>query len=94
MYLHRYVPDTVVKSKSVRGIIQFVPALDILHFQEIDEGVLGSAGTGVTTWEISIAMALFFSFNPTLMAGNMLELGSGIGLGGILTQVAAQKNCG
>ena len=94
LHLHRSVPDTVVKSKSIRGFIQLGPALDILHLQEIDEGVLGSAGTGATTWESSIAMALFFSFNPNLLAGNMLELGSGVGLGGILTQVAAQKICG
>eukprot|EP00957_Ditylum_brightwellii_P149165 11359610-Ditylum_brightwellii.AAC.1 len=61
-----------------------------MQYQEIQGGVVGSAGTGSMTWESSIAMALFFSENPDLLRGHVIELGSGVGLGGILTQVACQ----
>ena len=60
--------------------------LSRFELQEIDQGVLGSAGTGATTWESSIAMSLFFSSNPTLLYGNVVELGSGVGLAGLLSQ--------
>lgn len=62
--------------------------LNAFDLKEIDQGVLGSAGTGATTWESSIAMSLFFSSNPTLLFGNVVELGSGVGLAGLLCQTA------
>jgi predicted nicotinamide N-methyase len=45
------------------------------------------AGTGATTWESSIAMSLFFSSHPHILYGSVIELGSGVGLGGILTNL-------
>eukprot|EP00536_Pseudo-nitzschia_multiseries_P001994 jgi/Psemu1/301158/fgenesh1_kg.26_\ len=43
------------------------------------------AGTGSRTWDASIAMSMYFASHPELMAGNVVELGSGVGLGGILS---------
>ena len=62
-----------------------------LEIQEIPScnGLLGKAGTGATTWEASIAMALCFSLQPNLLKGNVIELGSGVGLGGILSATYA-----
>lgn len=50
--------------------------------QEIKSGVY--AGTGATTWESSILMSMFFATQPHILAGDVIELGSGVGLGGIL----------
>ena len=58
--------------------------MESVQIQEIDEGVFGAAGTGATTWESSIAMSLFFASQPEMLRGNVIELGSGVGLGGIL----------
>ncbi|KAL7579839.1 hypothetical protein ACA910_004852 [Epithemia clementina (nom. ined.)] len=60
-----------------------------LNIQEIDQGVFGSAGTGGTTWEASIAMGLFFASNPNLLKGHVMELGCGLGFGSILSQMGA-----
>eukprot|EP00980_Cylindrotheca_fusiformis_P023808 scaffold11032_cov122-Cylindrotheca_fusiformis.AAC.9 len=56
----------------------------IVDFQEIAEGLSKGAGTGSLTWESSLAMAMFFSSRPHLLRGNVVELGSGTGAGGIL----------
>lgn len=61
--------------------------LSVFELQEIDQGVLRSAGTGATTWESSIAMSLFFSSNPNMLRGDIIELGSGVGLAGLLGQI-------
>jgi predicted nicotinamide N-methyase len=52
-----------------------------IRIQEIDTR---SAGTGGTTWEASIVMSLYFATHPHELRGNVVELGSGVGLGGIL----------
>jgi predicted nicotinamide N-methyase len=74
-----------VLSKKTEGIVSLGDPIQSLDFQEIDEGVFGDAGTGATTWESSIAMSMFFSSNPELLYGDVVELGSGVGLGGILS---------
>lgn len=43
------------------------------------------AGTGSRTWESSIAMASYFASHPEYLNGNVIEIGSGVGLGGILS---------
>jgi predicted nicotinamide N-methyase len=43
--------------------------------------------TGAVTWESSIAMAMFFCERPELLRGRAIELGSGVGLGGILANL-------
>jgi len=48
-------------------------------------GAEKGAGTGSRTWDSSIAMSMYFSSHPDLMVGNVIELGSGVGLGGILS---------
>lgn len=64
------------------------PKLASLELQEINHGITaGGPGTGSTTWESSIAMALYFSAHPELCRGKVLELGSGVGLGGILSNM-------
>lgn len=55
-----------------------------IEIEEILNGVTAGAGTGSMTWDSSIAMALLFSANPSLLRGHIIELGSGLGLGGIL----------
>jgi len=68
------------------------PELASLELQEIDHGVLDGVGTGSTTWESSIAMALYFSAHPDQVRGKVLELGSGVGLGGILSSLGPRFN--
>jgi predicted nicotinamide N-methyase len=59
-------------------------AIQEVDLQEIAGGVLGGAGTGATTWESSIVMAMVLASRPELLQGDVVELGSGVGLGGIL----------
>jgi predicted nicotinamide N-methyase len=40
--------------------------------------------TGAMTWESAMVMAMYFAANPGELSGHVLELGSGLGLGGIL----------
>eukprot|EP00546_Thalassionema_frauenfeldii_P011289 CAMPEP_0178916928 /NCGR_PEP_ID=MMETSP0786-20121207/12942_1 /TAXON_ID=186022 /ORGANISM="Thalassionema frauenfeldii, Strain CCMP 1798" /LENGTH=345 /DNA_ID=CAMNT_0020590379 /DNA_START=151 /DNA_END=1188 /DNA_ORIENTATION=+ len=68
--------------------------LPSIQLQEIGGGVSKSAGTGSVTWESSIAMSLFSSTNPCFLRGNILELGSGVGLGGMLLYRLAIGNTG
>jgi hypothetical protein len=44
-------------------------------------------GTGSTTWESSIAMSIYFASHPELLFGRCVELGSGVGFGGIATHL-------
>ena len=82
-------PDISLLSKLVEGVVNIGKPQSRIQIQEIDQGVFGSAGTGATTWESSIAMSLLFSSQPELLKGDVMELGSGVGVGGILTYSAA-----
>ena len=55
---------------------------------EINHGVQNGCGTGSMSWDSSIVMGLYFAVHPDVLRGNILELGSGVGLGGILSNVA------
>lgn len=79
---------TFLYDQSTKESIRLGEAICRLDLQEIVNGVLGSAGTGATTWESSILMSMYFSMNPGL-SGDIVELGSGVGLGGILLAVGA-----
>ena len=69
------------------------PSICGCKLQEIDyKNIFEGAGTGVTTWESSIAMSFYFVNNPNDLSGNVLELGSGVGLGGLLS-LKALKYC-
>ena len=58
--------------------------------QEINHGIQNGAGTGSITWDSSIVMGLYFGLQPEMLYGNdVVELGSGVGLGGILTYYAS-----
>eukprot|EP00984_Skeletonema_dohrnii_P014170 scaffold5932_cov96-Skeletonema_dohrnii-CCMP3373.AAC.2 len=61
--------------------------------QEINNGIQKGTGTGCTTWDSSIAMGLYFGMYPQeLTVGkDVLELGSGVGLGGILARVVSKR---
>jgi predicted nicotinamide N-methyase len=74
-------------AEKTQGVVQLGDPVESLQIQEIEsqDGIFGKAGTGATTWEASIAMSLFFSSHPHLLRGNVIELGSGVGLGGILS---------
>ena len=57
-----------------------------LLLQEIPPEIeQNGAGTGSRTWESSIAMSAYFASRPELMYGKVIEIGSGVGLGGILS---------
>ena len=78
-------PHISVLPHNARGVVNLGTLHRQVCIQEIDQGVFGSAGTGATTWESSIAMALLVSSQPNLLEGHVVEFGSGVGLGGILT---------
>lgn len=73
-----------------QGVASLGPELAKVRIQEIDRGVFNAAGTGGMTWESSIAMGLYFAANPVLLQGDVIELGSGVGLGGMLAQVGSE----
>lgn len=81
-----------VLGKAAQGVAKMGSVLDKIEIQEIDQGIFGSAGTGSATWETSVCMALFFGLNPDLLRGDVLELGSGLGLGSILTKRTCGRN--
>lgn len=66
--------------------------VDLFSFdlQEINNGYKTGAGTGSMTWESSVAMSLYFTQNPHELKGNVIELGSGVGMGAILSKVAKE----
>jgi hypothetical protein len=78
-----------VLSKQAEGVAPLGRPIASIGIQEIDQGVFGSAGTGSTTWEASIAMALYFSSHPDQMFGDAVEVGCGVGVGGILNTVGS-----
>jgi hypothetical protein len=78
-----------VLSKQAEGLAPLGRPIASIDIQEIDHGVFDSAGTGSTTWEASIAMALYFSSHPDQLFGDTVEVGCGIGLGGILNTVGS-----
>jgi hypothetical protein len=84
--------DIGVLSKQAEGLAPLGRPIASIGIQEIDQGVFGSAGTGSTTWEASIAMALYFSSHPNQLFGDAVEVGCGIGLGSILNTVAWSLN--
>ncbi|CAB9509545.1 expressed unknown protein [Seminavis robusta] len=52
---------------------------------ELQEADTRQLGTGGTTWEASMAMALYFTHHTEeLLQGDIVEVGSGVGLGGML----------
>ena len=53
--------------------------------QEINHGVQNGSGTGSQSWDSSVVMGLYFGMQPEELRGHVLELGSGVGLGGILS---------
>ncbi len=84
--------DVTTHGKRSAGIKLMGSRLAQLDLQEIVNGVLGTAGTGATTWEASIAMALFWSSHAELLLGDVIELGSGVGLGGILSGLVGRSS--
>ena len=60
------------------------------HLQEINNGIQEGAGTGSMTWDSSVTMSLYFTENPHELKDNVLELGSGVGLGAMMTKVASE----
>mmetsp|Transcript_29569 Transcript_29569/g.61691 ORF Transcript_29569/g.61691 Transcript_29569/m.61691 type:complete len:425 (-) Transcript_29569:94-1368(-) len=69
---------------------------DLFSFdlQEINGGVKNGGSTGCMTWESSIVMSLYFALNPDELRGDVIELGSGVGLGGIMSTVAKRFSYG
>ena len=54
---------------------------------QIIDGSCSGPGTGSTTWDSSIAMSIYFASRPELLFGRCIELGSGVGFGGISTHL-------
>jgi hypothetical protein len=72
------------------------PPLSTIHIQEINEHNEdeGAFETGATTWETSIAASMYFSSEhiPYRLMGDVIELGSGVGFGGIMTVIGPLLN--
>jgi predicted nicotinamide N-methyase len=67
--------------------ISFPPSSSLsspLILCEINGADSARAGTGSRTWDSSIVMSMYFASRPDLLYGDVIELGSGVGLGAIL----------
>ena len=73
-----------VLGPKAEGVVPMGKILSSIKLQEIDGHLFGLAGTGATTWEASIAMGLYFHSNPEQLFGHVVEVGCGVGLGGLL----------
>ena len=83
-YQEKKEPD-VILGPQAQGLVHMGSLLKTFQLQEIDsENLFGAAGTGATTWEASIAMSLYFASHPEQLQGHVIEIGCGIGLGGML----------
>ena len=85
----------VLLGQHAQGLVRIGPCLTSIKLQEIDEGenlFSGRAGTGATTWEASIAMGLYFANHPEQLRGHVVEVGCGMGLGGILNYKVMEAN--
>lgn len=82
--------QTNEKSNTITGGLLDSSVEKVVEIEEIKGGMARGAGTGSTTWESSIAMSLFFASNPRLLRGDILELGSGVGLGGVLCSLSSE----
>ena len=80
----QFVQDSFSSRKASNTNIDLGSAYKTIELQELDAAEVDAVGTGAMSWESSIAMSLFFSSHPSLLSGNILELGSGCGHGGIL----------
>ena len=86
VFLIREKTNVRSKNNAHKPVIHLGRHQDSLLLQEISDGIVG-AGTGSMTWDSSIAMSLYFASHPELMFGNVIELGSGVGYGGILNTI-------
>lgn len=85
--------DKYSKRGKIAKKIQVGPSIFGCKLQEIDfKHIFEGSGTGVTTWEASIAMSFYFLNNPEELKGKVIEVGSGVGLGGMLTLRAAAQH--
>ena len=58
-----------------------------IDIHEIKDGIDSGIGTGSLTWESALVSSLYFASKSHLLHGNCLELGGGIGLGSLLTNL-------
>mmetsp|Transcript_7839 Transcript_7839/g.14775 ORF Transcript_7839/g.14775 Transcript_7839/m.14775 type:complete len:482 (-) Transcript_7839:84-1529(-) len=56
---------------------------------DLKEGDEEEEGVGGSVWESSYAMALYCMENPDVFTGKGIEVGSGVGVGGILSAIGA-----
>lgn len=78
-------------ARCVEGMVNLGHTIQQITIQEIGDGIANGIGTGSTTWESSIAMSMYFASHPEEARGDVVELGSGVGLGGILCATMAPK---
>lgn len=76
-----------LQKKRVTAIGDPIFFCDIMEIKTSSESTM--IGTGYSSWDSSIAMSLFFKSYPSFLKGHVLELGSGIGVGGILSTMCA-----
>jgi len=72
-----------------RRMTRVGPPIFSIEIQELVSNDKNAPGTGSSTWEASIAMCIFISSCPDVLQGNVLELGSGVGLAGIFSSLCA-----
>lgn len=58
-----------------------------IDIHEIQDGIESGIGTGSLTWESALVSSLFFASRSHLLHGNCLELGGGLGIGSLLTNM-------
>jgi len=87
------LPSQMKKNGQKRSFIHIGPVLHTI--QQIQEGDSssehpggGKVGLGESIWDSSFVMALYCAAYPELYRGQVLELGSGVGIAGILSYIA------
>lgn len=73
------------KQRQRRRMTRVGVPLFSIEINELLSNDESAPGTGSSIWESSIALCIFLSSHPNLLQKNVLELGSGVGLAGILS---------
>jgi len=82
----------VVRAKQSRDATSLGRSIASIDIKEIDQRLLSSAGTGIITWEASIAMSLYFRTHPDKFVGDIVELGCGLGHGTVLSSMGGDSH--
>lgn len=82
-------PEAFKKSGEQRQYLRIGPTLHKVPDISEGEGYEDGDSLGNTVWDSSYVMALYIAENPDIIKGNGLELGSGVGIGGLMSAISA-----